>query len=255
MASPSKESAGDNKPYLARPVDGKGEKFQFPEDAIDSGQTQPWNGFTPKCTLEDKAQCKYFPAQTANIIVEQVYEKIRISSNKWIEMACDEAHKSVTEEGGPFGAVIVQIDDDSSEVLRYWANHNQVTKIDDPTAHAEVMTIRSACHSLGVFDLSAIKKSESKLPQPGPNSHCVIFSSAEPCPMCFSAIAWAGLQKMYFAATRFDAAVQGVNFSDEHIYNELAKPYYQRTMRIRQCTTTNSLDAFNLWKVSPHTNY
>ncbi|MFK8010194.1 MAG: nucleoside deaminase [Saprospiraceae bacterium] len=242
-------------PYLSKPITGRGQKFHVEHDPIDPSTVQPWNGYVPKCTLENKKMCKHFPAQTANIIVDEVYQKIRIKSNKWIEMACEEARESIGEEGGPFGAVIVQIDDKSNKVIRYWKNHNQVTAINDPTAHAEVMTIRSVCASLGVFDLSKIKKEESRLPQPGKTSHCVIFSSAEPCPMCFSAISWASIGHMYFSATRYDAAVQGVNFSDEQIYNELSKPYSEREMKIFQCSTPNSLDAFNKWKVTPHTDY
>jgi guanine deaminase len=255
MTSPTDSKNGEKRPHLSQPNDVGGEKLSVSRVPVEAGGTQPWNGFNPKCTLEDHDQCKYFPAQTANIIVDEVYEEIRIESNKWIELACEEAKASVTEEGGPFGAVILQVDDESGEIIRYWRNHNQVTSINDPTAHAEVMTIRSVCRSLGVFDLSLIKSAESQLPQPGEASHCVIFSSAEPCPMCFSAISWSGIKTMYFAATRYDAAVQGVNFSDEHIYNELAKPYHLRDMKISQCSTENSLDAFNLWKVTPHTNY
>lgn len=251
----AQETSVAKSPYLAPPIPGDGEIFHVEQDPIDPTETQPWNGYAPDCTLKDQDQCKYYPAQTANIIVENVYEKIRIKSNKWIEMACNEALESLNEEGGPFGAVIVQIDSETNEVIRYWKNHNQVTSINDPSAHAEVMTIRSACASLGVFDLSKISKRQSKLPQPGENSHCVIFSSAEPCPMCFSAISWASLKNMYFSATRYDAAVQGVNFSDEEIYIELSKPYYERTMKVFQCSTPNSLDAFNKWKVTPHTDY
>jgi guanine deaminase len=103
--------------------------------------------------------------------------------------------------------------------------------------------------------LSVIKKSESKLPQTGETSHGVIFSYAEPCPMCFLAISWATIGEMFFAATRYDAAGQGVNFSDEEFYIELAKTYKDRTMHIRQCSTANSLSAFNKWKVVPHTSY
>ncbi|AUP79520.1 nucleoside deaminase [Flavivirga eckloniae] len=245
----------DRKPYLSEPISGNGERFHVGHDQVDPLATQPWNGFVPECTLENHDDCKYFPAQTANIIVDGVYDKIRIKSNKWIEMACEEAKMSIEEEGGPFGAVIVQIDDDTNEVIRYWRNHNQVTSIGDPTAHAEVMTIRSACASLGVFNLAKIEKEQAKLPQQGKTSHCVIFSSAEPCPMCFSAVSWANIEHLYFSATRYDSAVQGVGFSDEAIYNELSKPYHQRKMKVYQCSAPNSLDAFNTWKVIPHIDY
>ena len=68
-------------------------------------------------------------------------------------------------------------------------------------------------------------------------SYCVIYSSAEPCPMCYAAIMWARLPYLFFAATRYDSAAQGVNFSDESIYESLAVPYAERAMTVRQCTT------------------
>jgi tRNA(Arg) A34 adenosine deaminase TadA len=49
---------------------------------------------------------------------------------------------------------------------------------------------------------------DAKLPQPGEWSHCVIYSSAEPCSMWLSAIYWAGIKDLAFAATRFDAAAK-----------------------------------------------
>ena len=251
----SQDESITKQPYLSSPIAGDGEVFHVNHDPIDPSAIQVWDGYVPECSLTNHEQCKYFPAQTANIIVDEVYAKVRIKTNKWIEMACEEAHLSIEESGGPFGALIVQIDNESNTVIRYWKNHNQVTSINDPSAHAEVMTIRSVCASLGVFDLSAIEKSHSKLSQPSKLSHCVIFSSAEPCHMCFSAISWANLATMYFSATRYDAAVQGVNFSDEEIYNELSLPYYERKMKVHQCSTPNSLTAFNKWKVVPHTDY
>lgn len=177
-----------------------------------------------------------------------IYREIKFPTNKWIEMACSSALNSVKNDGGPFGAVVVQVDSETNEIIRYWNSTNTVTKINDPTAHAEVMGIRSACNSLGVFNLGVIHKDESKLPQPGEYSHCVVFSSCEPCPMCFSAISWARIPELFFAASRFDAAKPGVNFSDAEIYSELELDYQHRKMKVHKCSAPNSLDAFNLWQ-------
>jgi guanine deaminase len=245
-------------PYLAPPIEVTGQTFDFkpiPIDTITADYHQPWDGFVPPCTLKAQGDCQYYPVQTANIKVQDIYTGIEVAGDDWMRMACDAAKNSITQQGGPFGAVILQIDDATQQILRYWVNHNQVTSTNDPTAHAEVMTIRSACESLGVFNLGCIKQSDSKLPQPGDVSHCIIFSSAEPCPMCYSAICWANLPMLLFAATRFDAAVQGVNFSDEAIYEELSKPYSGRAIKVCQCTVDNSLDAFNLWKRTEKTPY
>ena len=65
----------------------------------------------------------------------------------WLDEAASLAAKGMENGGGPFGAVIVQ---NGELVGRGW---NQVTRKLDPTAHAEVVAIRDACHSLGRFDL------------------------------------------------------------------------------------------------------
>lgn len=209
---------------------------------------QPWSGYIPPCHFQDCNLDKHFPCQTSNIKVKGVYDEVEVESNKWIELACQEAKESVEEGMGPFGAVIVQIDDESGHVIRYWKNHNHVTGDCDPTAHAEITAIRTACSELGVFNLGKINKDEAKLPQRGEYSHCEIYSSCEPCPMCMSAIYWAKIPVVVFAATRYDASQQGLGFQDEELFIELQKAYKDRKIRIYQASCPNSLDAFNLWK-------
>ena len=99
--------------------------------------------------------------------------------------------------GGPFGAVVVK---NGIIVGRGW---NQVTSMNDPTAHAEVMAIRDACSKLGSFQLD----------------DCEIYTSCEPCPMCLGAIYWARPNKVYYACTHNDAAKAG--FDDSFIYEEI----------------------------------
>lgn len=250
----TRETAGS---FFSGPIEANKEPYLFiplPLDTSDPNSQQPWSGFDPACTLQtgDGSQ---LPLQKTNIKRGGLYDGIQIAGDQWMRMACEEATASVRNGGGPFGAVLLQIDQESSRVLRYWKNHNQVTSMNDPTAHAEVMAIRSACHSLGVFHLGHIEKQHSQLPQEGLSSYCVLYASAEPCPMCFSAICWAKIPMLLFAATRFDTAVPGVDFSDEKIHAELSKQYSVRTVRVFQCTTDNSLDAFNLWKRSPQKPY
>lgn len=211
---------------------------------------QPWSGYCPE---SKRKEAKNLPCQTFNIKAGGIYRGIQVGSNKWMKMACDVARISVENGGGPFGAVILQIDDKTGKVIRYWKNNNHVAEWIDPTAHAEVTTIRAACKNLGVFNLGKIEKSNPnlKLSQTGKTSHCVIYSSAEPCPMCYAAIRWARIDTLVFAATRFDAATQGCGFSDEPIYVELATPMVDRKelgMNVYQSTSPNSLDAFNGYK-------
>ena len=106
--------------------------------------------------------------------------------------------------GGPFGAVVVK----DGVIIGEGANH--VTTLNDPTAHAEIVAIRTACRYLDSFELSG----------------CEIYSSCEPCPMCLAAIYWSRASKIYFAASREDAASAG--FDDEFLYRELARPFAGR---------------------------
>lgn len=176
-------------------------------------------------------------------------------SNKWIKMACDVAVESVKNNGGPFGAVLLHIDTATNKVMRYWKGNNQVTIQNDPTAHAEVSVIRSACNSLGVFNLGVIEKDASNLPQDSKLSHCVIYSSCEPCPMCYSAIFWARIPSIFFSATKYDAQAPGVNFSDAEIYEELNLPYYKRKTKVYHCKCEQATASFKLWKKTDKTTY
>ena len=129
--------------------------------------------------------------------------------------------------GGPFGAVVVK---ENRIIARGW---NQVTSANDPTAHAEIVALREACRQLGDFRL------------PG----CELYSSCEPCPMCLGAIYWARVDRLFFAATRQDAAEAG--FDDEWLYREIPLPVAQRRLPTRQLLREASLDAFDQWKAKP----
>lgn len=217
----------------------------------DPSYIQPWSGYVPPFTIQDKSIEKNMPVQTSNIKTDYKYKGIEIGYNQWTKIACEEALISAQNKGGPFGCVIVQVDNSSGEVIRYWRGHNHVTEWSDPTAHAEVSTIRAACQQLGIVNLGEIIKQKSKLPQYGETSHCEIYVSAEPCPMCYAAICWADIPVVVFCATRYDAAVQGIKFDDEEIYYNLALPYKERTDRkVYQASDPNSLDAFNYWRRS-----
>jgi tRNA(Arg) A34 adenosine deaminase TadA len=127
-------------------------------------------------------------------------------------------------QGGPFGAVVVK---GNQIIARGW---NQVTSANDPTAHAEIVAIREACRALGTFQLNG----------------CELYASCEPCPMCLSAIYWARLDRLYFAATRQDAAQAG--FDDACLYREIPLPIDQRKLRTQQLLREAALAAFAEWK-------
>lgn len=133
------------------------------------------------------------------------------------------ADQSVARGGGPFGAVIVK----DGKVIA--GSSNRVTIDLDPTAHAEVNTIRAACKALGTFDLSG----------------CDIYTSCEPCPMCLGAIYWARLDHIYYGNNRKDAAE--IDFDDDFIYRELEKPLEERSVPIVPLLRDEALSSFRLW--------
>jgi len=147
---------------------------------------------------------------------------------EFMKMAIALSVENVTENvGGPFGAVIVK---DGKFVA---GSANKVTSTNDPTAHAEVSTIRLACTELHTFDLSG----------------CVIYTSCEPCPMCLGAIYWAKIDTIYYANTKTDA--ENIGFSDKFIYDELEKPMEKRSLPVVQMMRDEALHAFKLWETSP----
>ena len=127
-------------------------------------------------------------------------------------------------KGGPFGAIVVK---DGKIVGR---GSNEVTSTMDPTAHAEVVAIRDACHNLNTFQLDG----------------CEIYTSCEPCPMCLGAIYWARPEKVYYANTRQDAA--NIDFDDSMIYEELKKDFSERKIPFIQLGREEAQKAFEEWK-------
>lgn len=133
------------------------------------------------------------------------------------------AEESVRNGGGPFGAVIVKAGVQLAEA------HNQVVMDHDPTAHAEVRALRLAAAALGDHVLAG----------------CTVYSSCEPCPMCLGALFWARVDRIWFAATREDAAAAG--FDDEALYVELTRPLETRSLPIACRDRDAGLAPMKLW--------
>ena len=157
--------------------------------------------------------------------MKQVMEPITITQQDrgFMREAIRLASESVRHGGGPFGAVIVK----DGKIIA--GSSNRVTLDTDPTAHAEVNTIREACRRLGTFDLKG----------------CTIYTSCEPCPMCLGAIYWAHLDRIYYGNTRKDA--RAVDFADDFIYDELDRPMDQRTVPIIPLLRDEAQESFRLW--------
>jgi guanine deaminase len=145
---------------------------------------------------------------------------LNIMPNKFIALAVKISRNQMRKNaGGPFGAVIVK---EGKIIARGW---NMVTSANDPTAHAEIVAIRKACKRLSSFNLKG----------------CVLYTSCEPCPMCFAAINWARLDRVYYANTRHDAAKIG--FDDKNIYRQFGLP----DVKMEQIKITDAKAVFDEW--------
>jgi len=144
--------------------------------------------------------------------------------NLFMMRAIELSIESAKSKGGPFGCVIVKDNKIISE------GSNQVTMKNDPTAHGEIVAIRSACQKLNTFNLSG----------------CDLYSSCEPCPMCLSAIYWSRIENVFYANTRIDA--KKIDFDDSFIYSEINKDLENRKIKMHQIHRDEALEAFKIWE-------
>ena len=155
-----------------------------------------------------------------------------INSKNFMLRAIELSKISIKNNGGPFGCVIVKNGNVIAE------GYNQVTKHYDPTAHAEIVTIRRACKELQTFNLTGLD----------------LYTSCEPCPMCLSAIYWSHIDRVFYGNSRKDAA--NINFDDDHIYKELNLSINDRKIQMTQINQKEAKKAFDIWeKTKNKTNY
>lgn len=114
-------------------------------------------------------------------------------------MAIAKARQGIALGQTPFGACIIR----DGQVLA--CSHNTVWQTTDITAHAEVTAIREACRALGQVELNG----------------SVIYSTCEPCPMCFAACHWAKIGKIVFGTSIADAKACG--FSELSVSDSVLK--------------------------------
>jgi guanine deaminase len=137
--------------------------------------------------------------------------------------AVELAGEGIMNGRGPFGAVVAKEGKIISEAS------NSVVLNSDPTAHAEILAIRQAASVLKSHDLS----------------ECVLYTSCEPCPMCFGAIYWAGIKKVVYACDRTDA--EGAGFSDKLIYEEIRLDPEKRNVTFIRLTDAGGNEVFKRW--------
>lgn len=146
-----------------------------------------------------------------------------MSDSGWLAAAIELAVRNVGEGGGPFGAVLVAGGE------RIGVGQNRVTRDNDPTAHAEVVAIRAACAARGDFSLAGT----------------TLYSSCEPCPMCMASALWARIDRVVYAADRYDAARGG--FDDLEFYELFARDRSTWAIRVDPIAMTTRATPFDTW--------
>ena len=97
---------------------------------------------------------------------------------KYMREALREARAAGAEEEIPIGAVIVN----GGRIIG--KGHNMVERLNDPTAHAEMIAITAATEAVGGKYLT----------------DCTLYVTMEPCPMCAAALAWSQISRIVYGA-------------------------------------------------------
>ena len=105
------------------------------------------------------------------------------ADRRWMQLALREAERAYDAGEVPVGALVVKrTDGGRGEIVG--RGHNQVERLQDPTAHAEMLALSAACDTLGTKNLSG----------------CTLYVTLEPCPMCAGAIVWSRPDRLVFGA-------------------------------------------------------
>jgi len=112
---------------------------------------------------------------------------------RFMGIALEQAKEGKRIGGGEVGCVITKGD----KVLASGYNEENLTF--DPTAHAEVVTLRKAGHALQALDLAG----------------CTLYCTLQPCGMCTLACIWSNLDVIVFGAGRDD--VNSMYFDERHL--------------------------------------
>ncbi|MDD5218628.1 MAG: nucleoside deaminase [Candidatus Omnitrophica bacterium] len=131
------------------------------------------------------------------------------ADKKFMRCAIKKARQGIRTGQTPFGTCIVR----NGKIVGL--AHNTVWQTTDITAHAEVHAIRQACRKLKTVDLSG----------------CTLYSTCEPCPMCFSACHWAKITEIVYGTRIADA--QKIGFSELSISNRIMKKLGRSPVLVR----------------------
>ena len=142
----------------------------------------------------------------------------------YMHLALREASRGMrTGQGGPFGACIVK------DGVIVAVAHNRVLVSGNPTQHAEVVAIGRAAKELGTHVLKG----------------CTIYSTTEPCPMCFSAIHWAQIDRIVFGTGIAD--VKRLGFNELSISNRTLKRLGRSRVTLDQASKRECNELLKSW--------
>ena len=100
------------------------------------------------------------------------------ADERFMRAALREAQAAAAEDEEPIGAVVVC----RGRIIG--KGHNMVERLNDPTAHAEMIAITAACSEMGGKYLT----------------DCTLYVTVEPCPMCAAALAWSQISRVVYGA-------------------------------------------------------
>ena len=113
---------------------------------------------------------------------------------QWMKQALREATLAYEEDEVPVGAVIVH----KGAIIG--RGHNQIERLQDPTAHAEMIALTAACNHLESRRLEG----------------CTMYVTLEPCPMCAGAVVLSRIPTLVFSAFDSKAGACGTLYNITH---------------------------------------
>ncbi len=127
-----------------------------------------------------------------------------MNDKQFLQRAIEKAKESVAQGGFPAGAVIVK----NGEIVGEGVSIGN--KLNDPTSHGEMASIRAACKNLNTSDLSGL----------------TLYASMQPCLMCLGASMWSAIPKIVFACSKdkVSAEYYGGYYKPLNINAELTRP-------------------------------
>ena len=146
------------------------------------------------------------------------------SDETFLRQAIDLALANVNSGGRPFGAVLVK----DGQVVATGVNEMHATG--DPTAHAELQAVRTACQTLGVVRLDG----------------CTMYASGHPCPMCLAAMYLTGVARVFCAYS--NEAGEAYGLSTAQVYAELAKGPAGGALPVVCVPVRGDEDLYDTWR-------